>query len=53
MRQLVHRMHPEDLDAAAAWLASQAVPEGAEPETSFEHSPSMECGSIVQGSHSP
>jgi cytochrome c553 len=53
MRQLVHRMHPEDLDAATAWLASQAVPEGAEPETSFEHSPPLECGSILQGSHSP
>jgi cytochrome c553 len=53
MGQLVHRMHPEDLDAATAWLASQPVPAGAEPEISFEHSPSLECGSILQGSHSP
>jgi hypothetical protein len=53
MRELVHRMHPEDLDAATAWLASQPVPEGAELEISFEHSPPLECGSIEQGSHSP
>jgi cytochrome c553 len=53
MSQLVHRMRPDDLDAAAAWLASQAVPEGAEPETSFERTPPLECGSILQEGHSP
>jgi cytochrome c553 len=53
MAQLVHRMRPEDLDAATAWLASQAVPEGAEPDTSFEHPPELQCGSILQGAHSP
>jgi len=53
MAQLVHRMHPDDLDAATAWLASQAVPEGAEPDTSFEHTPELQCGSILQGTHSP
>jgi cytochrome c553 len=53
MAQLVHRMRPDDLDAATAWLASQAVPVGAEPETSFERSPPLQCGSILQGTRSP
>jgi cytochrome c553 len=53
MSQLVHRMHPDDLDAATAWLASQAIPAGVEPDTAFEHSPPLECGSILQGSRSP
>jgi cytochrome c553 len=53
MGQLVHRMHPEDLDATTAWLASQPVPEGAEPETSFEQSPPLRCGSILQGNQPP
>ena len=53
MGQLVRRMHPEDLDAATAWLASQAVPEGMEPDTAFAHSPSLQCGSILQGNPAP
>ena len=53
MGQLVRRMHPEDLDAATAWLASQAIPAGVEPDTAFAHSPSLQCGSILQGNPSP
>ncbi len=53
MAQLVRRMRPGDLDAATAWLASQGVPEGAEPDTSFEKTPELQCGSILQGTHSP
>ena len=53
MSQLVHRMHPDDLDAATAWLASQAIPAGVEPDTALEHAPPLECGSILQGGHSP
>jgi cytochrome c553 len=53
MRELVHRMRPDDLDAVTAWLASQAVPNGVEPDASFENPPPLQCGSILQGSHSP
>lgn len=53
MSEIVHRMRNEDLDAATTWLASQAVPEGAQPETSFEHPPPLKCGSIAQGSRAP
>jgi cytochrome c553 len=53
MKQLVSRMHPEDLDAATAWLASQAIPDGVEPDSAFAHSPSLLCGSILQGNPSP
>jgi cytochrome c553 len=53
MAELVHRMRPEDLDAATAWLASQAVPDGAQPDVSFEHPPPLHCGSILQGTPTP
>jgi len=53
MGEIVRRMRNEDLDAATAWLASQSVPEGTEPETSFEHTPPLDCGSIQQGSRAP
>jgi cytochrome c553 len=53
MRELVQRMRPDDLNAAATWLASQAVPDDAQPETSFENPPPLECGSIKQGSRAP
>jgi len=53
MGELVRRMRADDLNAATAWLASQAVPEPADPDTSFENPPPLECGSILQGSHSP
>jgi cytochrome c553 len=53
MKELVGRLRPEDLNAAAAWLASQAVPDGEEPDTAFDSPPPLECGSIQQGSRSP
>jgi cytochrome c553 len=53
MHELVHRMHAEDLDAATAWLASQPVPDGGEPEIAFAQAPPLKCGSIVQGSPAP
>jgi cytochrome c553 len=53
MQKLVQRMRPDDLNAAATWLASQAVPDGEDPDTSFESPPPLECGSIRQGSRSP
>jgi cytochrome c553 len=53
MGLLVRRMRAEDLSAATAWLASQSVPNDVEPETSFEKSPPLSCGSILQASHSP
>ncbi len=53
MGELVRRMRADDLNAAATWLASQAVPEPADPATSFENPPSLRCGSLPQGSYSP
>jgi len=53
MHELVQRMRPDDLNAATTWLASQAVPDDAEPETTFETPPPLECGSIEQGSRAP
>ena len=53
MQELVKRMRPEDLNAAATWLASRAVPDGVDAETSFESPPPLDCGSIQQGSRSP
>ncbi len=50
MKVIVQRMRPEDLNAATAWLASQAVPDDAEPDASFETTPQLKCGSIIQGS---
>jgi cytochrome c553 len=53
MGELVRRMRADDLNAATTWLASQLVPDPADPDTSFESPPPLECGSILQGSHSP
>ena len=53
MGEIVRRLRNEDLDAATAWLASQSVPAGAQPETVFEHSPPLDCGSIMQGGRAP
>ena len=47
MSELVHRMRTEDLNAATAWLASQAVPDNAEPAASFAAPPPLQCGSIL------
>jgi cytochrome c553 len=53
MKELVRRMRPEDLNAAATWLASQAIPDGLDADTSFENPPPLECGSIQQRSRTP
>jgi len=53
MGELVRRMRVDDLNAATTWLASQMVPESADPDTSFENPPPLKCGSILQGSASP
>jgi cytochrome c553 len=53
MGELVRRMRTDDLNAATTWLASQGVPQPADPDTSFENPPPLRCGSILQGSHSP
>lgn len=52
MGELVRRMRTDDLNAATTWLASQVVPEPADPDTSFESPPQLACGSIQQGSRS-
>jgi mono/diheme cytochrome c family protein len=46
MSSIARRLRPEDIGAAAAWLASQSVPPDAAPDTSFENPPAIECGSI-------
>lgn len=51
MSEVVHRMRPDDLSSATAWLASQPVPDDAQPDSSFENPPPLKCGSIHQGSH--
>jgi len=53
MGDLARRMRTDDLNAVTTWLASQAVPEPADPNTSFEIPPPLECGSILQERHSP
>src|SRR5262249_13569734 len=39
MASIVKRLRPEDIGAAAAWLASQPVSSGASPAASFEEPP--------------
>jgi cytochrome c553 len=53
MGELVRRMRPEDLSAATTWLASQSVPNDMEPDTSFEKTPPLKCGSILSSGQSP
>jgi cytochrome c553 len=47
MATIASRLRPEDIGAAAAWLASQIVLADAEAASSFETSPPIDCGSIV------
>lgn len=49
MAKVAHRLRPSDVEAVAAWLAAQAVPEDAQPDTTFERPPPLECGSIPNG----
>jgi cytochrome c553 len=53
MAEVVQRMRPEDVNAATAWLAMQAVPDDTGPEDTFEHPPSLKCGSFLQGGQPP
>jgi len=53
MAQIARRLRPQDLPAVTAWLASQAVPDGAQAQTAFTHPPPMQCGSIEQQTTTP
>jgi mono/diheme cytochrome c family protein len=46
MATIARRLRPEDIGAAATWLASQPVLPDALPDHSFESPPSVDCGSI-------
>ena len=50
MAAIARRLRPEDIGAAAAWLASQVVPPDAAPDDSFDTPPPIECGSILSAS---
>jgi cytochrome c553 len=54
MAEIIKRMKPGDLNAAAAWLASQPPPSSeAIPETAFERPPPLTCGSIENAERTP
>jgi cytochrome c553 len=53
MAKIAQRMRPDDVNAATAWLARQAVPDDTGPEQSFEHPPALDCGSIPPGGPAP
>jgi cytochrome c553 len=53
MAEIVHRMRPEDLSAATAWLAMQTVPEDAQADQDFERPPPLKCGSIPRAGSVP
>ncbi len=48
MAQIAHQMTPEDVSAAAIWLAAQPVPADAKPATSFPAPLPLACGSVGQ-----
>jgi hypothetical protein len=49
----VRRLSQGDANAAAAYLAMQAVPADARAASAFAHPPQMKCGSIPNGGGSP
>ena len=53
MAQIVRRLSKSDANAAAAYLAMQGVPAGAQADASFERPPQMKCGSIPNGGSTP
>jgi cytochrome c553 len=53
MAQIVRRLSKSDANAAAAYLAMQAVPADAQADSAFEHPPQMKCGSIPNGGGAP
>jgi cytochrome c553 len=46
MAKIASRLAPSDIEAVSAWLASQPVPTGGKPATSFTQRPPLTCGSI-------
>lgn len=48
MAQIARRLQPADITAVTAWLASQTVPPGQEPQQGFLHPPPLDCGSFTQ-----
>jgi cytochrome c553 len=53
MAEVVQRMRPEDVNAVTAWLAAQAVPDDTGPAQTFEHPPSLHCGSVPEEGQLP
>ena len=46
MAEITHRLKPEDISAAAAWLAAQAMPADTHPAAGFTQPLPMHCGSV-------
>ncbi|HTT04086.1 MAG TPA: c-type cytochrome [Steroidobacteraceae bacterium] len=46
MAEIARRLGNDQIQALAAWLASQSVPQGTEPDGGFPHAPPLRCGSI-------
>jgi cytochrome c553 len=53
MSEIARQMSPDAVNAVIAWLAMQAVPEGAGPDSAFEHPPEQKCGSILNAGQAP
>ncbi len=53
MAQIARRLRPEDVIAVTAWLASQTVPDGTQPQQGFTATPPLQCGSFVQTAPPP
>ena len=47
MATIAKRLHPEDIGALGAWVASQVPPSDTAPDASFEKTPPLDCGSIL------
>ena len=48
MGQIARQLSPEEISAASAWLASQAVPENFAPAQGLDHKLPVACGSFPQ-----
>lgn len=46
MAEITRRMSPDDVNAAASYLASRPVPAGASPAGALKSKPPLDCGSI-------
>ena len=47
MATIAKRLHPEDIGAVGAWVASQVPASDTAPDASFETPPPIDCGSIL------